>query len=209
MVIQNYELAVRDREGLVLEGDTYFGFFHPRALENQVGLPDVKAYSMTEAERTAAVSFPIPDRAPLPDRRWRMVDRVTALLPSGGPNGLGFAAGETDVDPSAWFFRAHFLGDPVWPGSLGLESLLQLLKVFAEARWGVDARTVFASPAPGAAHGWTYRGQVAPGSRVVSTQAWITAVDDARRRVTADGLLSVDGKPIYHMTGYALEALPG
>ena len=30
------------------------------------------------------------------------------------------------VDPSAWFFKAHFYQDPVIPGSLGLESLLQL-----------------------------------------------------------------------------------
>jgi 3-hydroxymyristoyl/3-hydroxydecanoyl-(acyl carrier protein) dehydratase len=209
MIIQNYELAVSDRDGIVLEGDTYFGFFHPRALENQVGLPDVKAYAMTAAERSAATSFAMPDRAPLPDRRWRMVDRITAMLPSGGPNGLGFVAGEADVDPAAWFFQAHFLGDPVWPGSLGLESLLQLLKVFAEARWGEDARAVFASPAPAGSHGWTYRGQIAPGCRVVTSQAWITAIDDARRRVTADGLLAVDGKPIYHMTGYALESLPG
>lgn len=209
MIIHNFDLSVHDRQGVVLEGDTYFGFFHPRALENQVGLTDVKAYAMSDAERAAAKAFPVPDRAPLPDRRWKMVDRVTALLPAGGPNGLGFVAGETDVDPSAWFFQAHFLGDPVWPGSLGLESLLQLLKVFADSRWGVDARTVFASPSLGTTHGWTYRGQIATGSRLVTTQAWITAVDDDRRRVTADGLLSVDGKPIYRMTGYTLELPPG
>ncbi|WP_165063605.1 beta-ketoacyl synthase N-terminal-like domain-containing protein [Paludisphaera rhizosphaerae] len=208
MIIQNYEMTVRDREGIVLEGDTYFGFFHPQALANQVGIPDVSPYVLTDEERAASRSFPIPDRAPLPDRRWRMVDRITALISQGGPGGLGFVAGETDVDPSAWFFQAHFLGDPVWPGSLGLESLLQLLKVFAEARWGLDERAVFDSPGIGAEHEWIYRGQIAPGSRLVATQAWITGVDDARRRVTADGVLSVDGRVIYRMSGYTLDVRP-
>ncbi|AMV37010.1 beta-ketoacyl synthase N-terminal-like domain-containing protein [Planctomyces sp. SH-PL62] len=206
MIIQHYEMSVRDREGVVFDGETYFGFFRLQALADQVGVREASPYAPTAEERAAFQPFPTPDRAPLPDRRWRMVDRITALSASGGPRGLGFVEGETDVDPSAWFFEAHFLGDPVWPGSLGLESLLQLLKVFAEARWGVDARAVFDSPGIGAEHGWSYRGQITPTSRLVTTQAWITGVDDARRRVTADGLLSVDGKVIYQMTGYTLDA---
>jgi 3-hydroxymyristoyl/3-hydroxydecanoyl-(acyl carrier protein) dehydratase len=35
--------------------------------------------------------------------------------------------GRIAVDPSFWFFKAHFFQDPVWPGSLGLESFLQLV----------------------------------------------------------------------------------
>ncbi|MDG3006242.1 beta-ketoacyl synthase N-terminal-like domain-containing protein [Paludisphaera mucosa] len=208
MILHHFDMSVRDREGVVFDGDTFFGFFPLQALENQVGIREASPYVLTPEDRAESRSFPLPDRAPLPERRWRMVDRIVALTMTGGPRGLGFAAGETDVDPSAWFFQAHFLGDPVWPGSLGLESLLQLLKVFAEARWGVDARTVFDSPGIGAEHGWTYRGQITPGNRVVTTQAWITGVDDARRRVTADGLLSVDGKVIYQMTNYTLDVRP-
>src|SRR5207253_6787657 len=49
--------------------------------------------------------------------------------------GLGLAVGRIAVDPDFWFFRAHFHQDPVWPGSLGLESFLQLLKYAAWKRW--------------------------------------------------------------------------
>ena len=35
------------------------------------------------------------------------------------------------VDPTSWFFKAHFHEDPVVPGSLGLESFWQLVKVYA------------------------------------------------------------------------------
>ena len=38
------------------------------------------------------------------------------------------------------------MDDPVWPGSLGLESLLQLLKVIACDRWGCTEGAVFESP---------------------------------------------------------------
>ncbi len=64
--------------------------------------------------------------------------------PAGGPKGLGFIRGTTDVNADAWFFKAHFFEDPVWPGSLGLESFLQLLKVVACAAvgWGRDAGAV-------------------------------------------------------------------
>ena len=68
-----------------------------------------------------------------------MIDRVDAFVPDGGPHGLGFIEGSKPVDPTAWFFKAHFYQDPVWPGSLGLESFLQLLKVVAAERWGGSA----------------------------------------------------------------------
>ena len=51
-----------------------------------------------------------------------------AIEPAGGDKGLGFVHGEKDVDPSEWFFKAHFFQDPVQPGSIGIESLLQLLQ---------------------------------------------------------------------------------
>jgi 3-hydroxymyristoyl/3-hydroxydecanoyl-(acyl carrier protein) dehydratase len=133
-----------------------------------------------------------------------MVDQVDAFIPDGGPRGLGFIEGSATVDPTAWFFQAHFLDDPVWPGSLGLESMLQLLKVVAVERWGAGPDAVFDSQGLGMEHGWTYRGQIAKTNRRVTTQAVITALDDERRLITADGLLRVDGKVIYQMSGFTL-----
>ena len=50
-----------------------------------------------------------------------MVTDVELFASDGGPQGLGFLRGTTPVNPEAWFFKAHFYQDPVWPGSLGLE----------------------------------------------------------------------------------------
>ena len=151
-----------------------------------------------------ARSFSLPDRSPFPDRRWRMVERIEALVDDGGPHGLGVIEGTIAVDPKAWFFQAHFLDDPVWPGSLGLESFLQLLKVVAAQRWGEGEDVTFESPGLGHTHRWVYRGQILPSSRQVTTQAVITARDDERRWIKADGLLLVDGKVIYQMNDFTL-----
>jgi 3-hydroxymyristoyl/3-hydroxydecanoyl-(acyl carrier protein) dehydratase len=206
MIIQHYEYSVRSGQTLVFDGETYFGFFHPEALAEQAGIREAVPYELTQEEASKARSFAIPDAAPLPDRRWRMVDRIESLVADGGPAGLGVIVGATEVDPDAWFFRAHFLGDPVWPGSLGLESFLQLLKVVAADRWGLDGDAVFDSPAAGQPHRWIYRGQILPTHGAVVTRTVITARDDRRRWLKADGHLLVDGKVIYQMNDFAIRA---
>jgi len=108
------------------------------------------------------------------------------------------------VDPERWFFQAHFFEDPVCPGSLGLESYLQLLKVAAVRRWNLGPDAVFETIAVGEEHEWVYRGQIVPKDHEVTVDAVITAVDDAQRILHADGFLVVDGRVIYQMKRFSL-----
>ncbi|MBL7650157.1 MAG: hypothetical protein JNK74_28660, partial [Candidatus Hydrogenedentes bacterium] len=101
-------------------------------------------------------------------------------------------------------FRAHFFEDPVCPGSLGLESFLQLLKVVAARRWDLGPDAVFETIAVGEEHEWVYRGQVIPKDREVTVEAVITSVDDSKRLLHADGFLVVDGRVIYQMKRFSL-----
>ncbi len=207
MIIQHFDFAVRDRVGPVYSGKTYFGFFTASALADQVGIRDARPYAPEERELLDAQHFDMPRTAPFADDRWRMLDRIDVLAPQGGPHGLGFMRGTLDVDPAAWFFDAHFHQDPVVPGSLGLESFLQLLQVRARERWGEEAR-VWQGIALHQPHAWTYRGQVIPTDRQVTVEAVITEIDDARRLLRADGFLSVDGRIIYHMADFTLTTRP-
>jgi 3-hydroxymyristoyl/3-hydroxydecanoyl-(acyl carrier protein) dehydratase len=207
MILQHYEFAVYCRDGLVYDGSAEFGFFHPDALTQQVGIRDARPYELSTDEKREAESFPFPVGAPYPDSRWRMIDQVDALVLGGGRHGQGFVQGSTRVDPDAWFFKAHFLGDPVWPGSLGLESLLQLLKVIVVARFGGGSQALFESPALGQVHRWTYRGQIVPTNKVVTVQAEIKAWDESKRLAVADGNLGVDGKIIYQMNDFSILTL--
>ena len=204
MILQTYEFAVHSAQGAVYEGSADFGFFPPRAMADQVGIREATVYRMSNEERSRVRSLSFPDREPFPEERWRMVDRVDEMLSDGGPLGLGLIRGSKIVDPSAWFFKAHFMNDPVWPGSLGLESLLQLLKLMAVYRWGADLGWRFESLVLGQTHRWTYRGQIVPTDHKVSVQAEIKACDNRLRRLVADGHLEVDGKVIYQMHDFAI-----
>ena len=206
MIIQHYSMALAsDRLGPLYEGTTYFGFFSDQALADQVGMRDAAIYEPSAAERERGLSFPIPRERPFPDNDFRMVDRIDLLVPDGGPEGLGWITGSIDVDPGAWFFEAHFYQDPVWPGSLGLEAFVQLLKTYAAQRWDLGEGTEFHTH-PSQRHRWSYRGQIIPGCQRVGVCASITAVDDERRTLTADGFLTVDGRTIYSMNDFSLGA---
>jgi 3-hydroxymyristoyl/3-hydroxydecanoyl-(acyl carrier protein) dehydratase len=205
MIIQSYAFEVRGTAGPVYRGTTTFGFFTRTALAQQVGLREARLHEPTADELARAECFAYRREAPFPDDRLRMLDRVDLLVPDGGPAGLGLLRASKDVNPQEWFFKAHFYQDPVWPGSLGLEALVQLLKVAAHRRWTGQSFEAMR----GAPHHWTYRGQVIPSSRRVTVQAEITGVADEARTLTADGFLMVDGLVIYQMRGFSLTVTPG
>lgn len=204
MIIQHYEMRVRDSHGDVYTGTTYFGFFAKPQLANQIGMPQAKVPWPNEDERRRAESSMLPHDAPFPAPMMRMVDRLE-FIPDGGERGLGLVVGRIAVDPTFWFFKAHFYQDPVWPGSLGLESFLQLLKIAAWKRWGKPRHPGWQTVALNCPHAWTYRGQVVPRDREVAVVLEVTAVDDHNRRLTANGFLTVDGRVIYQMTDFTLE----
>jgi 3-hydroxymyristoyl/3-hydroxydecanoyl-(acyl carrier protein) dehydratase len=200
MIIQNFAMKVTCRKGTVYEGTTYFGFFSEAALANQVGMPNAKPPVLTGP----AESGLLPHDPPFPAPVLRMVDRI-AYQPDGGRAGLGLVRGLIAVDPTAWFFQAHFYQDPVWPGSLGIESFLQLAKYTAWRRWGDPGPAGWQTVALNRPHEWTYRGQVLPTAKEVAVTLEVTGADDARRRLVADGFLAVDGRVIYRMSEFGLE----
>jgi 3-hydroxymyristoyl/3-hydroxydecanoyl-(acyl carrier protein) dehydratase len=181
-----------------------FGFFSREALAAQVGIRDASPYQPTVQETERGWSLIYPLTAPFPERQLRMIDRIELYIPDGGPAGLGYLRGVKEVDPAEWFFKAHFYEDPVTPGSLGLESFLQLVRFAAVERWGWKAGDRPVSLTLGKPHSWLYRGQVVPSNTLVTVEAWITAVDEAGRTLVADGFLSVDGRPIYRMNDFCV-----
>ncbi|MBI3557859.1 MAG: type I polyketide synthase, partial [Deltaproteobacteria bacterium] len=230
MIIQKYDLSLSRQGRVVYEGDTQFGFFSKEALAQQLGVRGARErrYLPTANELARAKRITLPGDGPvtpeqatklmqghgpaaaLPAQVYRMVTDAL-LLSDGGPQGLGFIRGETDVDPTTWFFKAHFYQDPVWPGSLGLESFLQLIKVYALDRWPELAATHRFEPIViGSPHSWAYRGQVVPQNKRVTVEASITKAEHGARGATvlANGFLSVDGIVIYEMTDFGLRLVP-
>jgi 3-hydroxymyristoyl/3-hydroxydecanoyl-(acyl carrier protein) dehydratase len=205
MIIQHYDMKVSDREGPVYEGTTYFGFFSKSALANQVGIRDARVPEPTFAESRRAESGHLPHDPPFPAPMMRMIDRIETYVPDGGRAGRGLVVGKIAVDPTLWFFQAHFYQDPVWPGSLGLESFLQLMKFAAWKRWKAVPPGGYQTVGLNRPHSWVYRGQVLPADHEVTVVLEVTAADDRAQRMTADGFLVVDGRVIYQMANFTLE----
>ena len=205
MIIQGYDFAVSDKYGLVYTGDTVFGFFSKQSLAQQVGVQGASLYQLTETDIGDAKKFRYPLESPYPETKLRMVDEIEIFVPHGGPHGLGYIRGNKIVDPGEWFFKAHFYQDPVCPGSLGLESFLQLLKVVAAEKWGTSSDSQFETVVCDEKHSWNYRGQIIPANKKVLIEAKVTAVDEENKTLKADGYLSVDGKIIYQLKDFSLK----
>jgi acyl transferase domain-containing protein/3-hydroxymyristoyl/3-hydroxydecanoyl-(acyl carrier protein) dehydratase len=206
MAILSFDVASHIDGRPVYSMQTSFGFFPHEALVGQVGLPT------TDEERAR---FEAPDEVPidrdrldagprmprLPEGRVRMVDRITGYWPRAGAAGLGRMRCEKLVDAGAWFFKAHFYQDPVQPGSLGLQAMLELLQAAMLARGMAEGISSprFEAVATSLPHVWKYRGQVLPENARVSVEVEITEArsEGATALAVANAWLWVDGKRIY------------
>ena len=78
------------------------------------------------------------------------------------------------------------------------------MKFAAVERWGWQGGAAVSAVAPERKHRWLYRGQVVPTNNQVTVSAWVTAVNEQERILTADGFLEVDGKLIYQMNDFTV-----
>ncbi len=226
MLIEHFDFMVLQDTETIYSGDTYFGFFTKQVLAQQVGIRNAEktAYTPSTDELRHSRSFNFDHEAPLfpedpgmdpaaslamPAKALRMIDRVDAFVPNGGPQGLGYIRGVKKVDPDEWFFKAHFFQDPVCPGSLGIESFLQLIKFTAINQWPHLSGTHRFEWIMGEPHSWSYRGQIIPENNTIEVDAVITKmVDTPVPTLYANGFLKVDGLYIYQMENFGMRLVP-
>jgi 3-hydroxymyristoyl/3-hydroxydecanoyl-(acyl carrier protein) dehydratase len=207
-------LADADAEPFYV-GQSLFGFFTATTLANQTGL-DQGEYVATWLERTGAAGGRVIDvaarraaGAPLcADRALALLDTVT-VIPDGGDFGQGYLHAVRPISSDDWFFDRHFWLDPVMPGSLGVEAVIQAIQ-----EWMVDegltdelVDPVFIVPAD-APLTWRYRGQILADDREMTLEVHVRDVrrGDGCVRVVADASIWKPGMRIYGLTGIAAEA---
>jgi acyl transferase domain-containing protein/3-hydroxymyristoyl/3-hydroxydecanoyl-(acyl carrier protein) dehydratase len=219
MIIENFRVRCHLGGREVYQLKTVFGFFPPEALAAQAGLPISAAQRelLTRAANVdvdlAALSAASADALRLPGKMLRMIDRIQGHWPQAGAAGLGQLRALKQIDSGEWFFKAHFFQDPVQPGSLGLEAMLQTLQyaLLQQLSPSQRAGARFESIALDRPHRWKYRGQVLPHHQQVTTTLELTEL-----RREADGWLAlgdaslwVDGQRIYEATGLGVRAVLG
>jgi len=148
------------------------------------------SYEQLIASGEGRLFGPQAGRLPLPP--MLMFDRVTRMDSDGGAYSHGRIEAELDIRPDLWFFDCHFHGDPVMPGSLGLDAMWQLIGFYL---------TWLRLPGRGRALGAgevKFSGEVGPHVKLVRYEIDIKRV--IRRKLNmaiGDARLLADGQTIY------------
>ncbi|WP_146151887.1 beta-ketoacyl synthase N-terminal-like domain-containing protein [Ahniella affigens] len=212
MIIESFEVHCWLGAQDIYRLKTVFGFFPEAALANQAGLPANPMHQQLRVEATPAAievaSADAASRLKLAKHMLQMIDRIEGYWPTGGKAGLGAARAVKDIDPGEWFFKAHFFQDPVQPGSLGLEAMVQTLAYVMLEQGMADGieSPRFETIATGFPHRWKYRGQVLPKHRIVQTTLEVIERGRDQRGpfAIAEASLWVDGQRIYEASGLGL-----
>ena len=211
LVSYKIECFVGDRP--VCDLTAGFGYFPSIALDAyQVGLPTTpdQRGGLTEE---CAVQVDLTDRPDrycagslrLPGPMLLMIDRITGFWRGEGSAGKGRLRAEKTVKPGDWFFRSHFYSDPVQPGSLGIEMMLQTLQFYViEEDLHREIEGAYFEPLPLDSHvTWKFRGQVRPENKRIVAEVDVVSIEPAAGGLTvlANGSLWVDGVRVYEAKG--------
>ena len=219
-IIQNFSFELSCDGEPFYQGKAVFGYFKGDALKNQLGIDNGKITQPWHVQNGIAAdsqinlldkqhrSFNAPEGQPhyrLAGGQLNFIDKAE-IVKAGGKAGLGYLYAERTIDPSDWFFQFHFHQDPVMPGSLGVEAIIELMQTYAIDQ---DLGAGFKNPKFGQILSdikWKYRGQINPLNKQMSLDVHITSVtdDNGKRIIMGDANLSKDGLRIYEVKDIAI-----
>ncbi|ABV88227.1 eicosapentaenoate synthase subunit PfaC [Shewanella pealeana] len=219
-IIQSFSFELSVDNEPFYRGTAVFGYFKGEALKDQLGLDNGKVTQPWHVANGVAATtkvnlldkncrhFTAPANQPhyrLAGGQLNFIDSVE-IVDNGGTEGLGYLYAERTIDPSDWFFQFHFHQDPVMPGSLGVEAIIETMQTYAISK---DLGAGFKNPKFGQILSnikWKYRGQINPLNKQMSMDVSITSVKDenGKKVITGNASLSKDGLRIYEVFDIAI-----
>ena len=106
--------------------------------------------------------------------------------PGEGKYGKGYAEATLQVSPNDPWFWCHFLGDPVMPGSMGLDAFLQLT-----GTWSFFSGEIYGR-ARALDGSYAYTGQVLPFNKKIYYRMDVNKLLKKKRLLLFDGHIAVD-----------------
>ncbi len=206
-IIQHFSFELLCNGLVFFKGTSSFGYFPAHTMANQVGLDGGET---RQPWFHSNLSCPKPldltnDIEALPAGRLRLIDDVV-IDPSGGIHNAGYIYGSRINSAADWFYACHFYQDPVMPGSLGIEAIVQAMRVFASLE-EKPFKTVY-FPA-GQEMTWKYRGQVLQTNKRMQLEVHFRKnwLESGVRYLSGDASLWADDRRIYEIHNMSL-AIP-
>ena len=219
-IIQSFSFELSTDGVPFYEGKAVFGYFKGDALKDQLGLDKGKVTQPWHVAKGIAADYTVdlldksgrhfnaPEGQPhyrLAGGQLNFIDKVE-IVDNGGTEGLGYLYAERTIDPSDWFFQFHFHQDPVMPGSLGVEAIIETMQTYAITK---NLGAGFKNPKFGQILSdikWKYRGQINPLNKQMSMDVSITSIKDVdgKKVITGNASLSKDGLRIYQVFDIAI-----
>ena len=131
---------------------------------------------------------------------------------TGAKDGKDIIFANKENKAQEWFYRCHFYQDPVMPGSLGIEAVLQSLAVYA-----IEAGLVKSTaqdqfvPSTNVPMVWKYRGQLTPTNKMIYLEIQVHTIRavDGQLSLVGDAKVWADATQIYEIKGAAINWIAG
>jgi 3-hydroxymyristoyl/3-hydroxydecanoyl-(acyl carrier protein) dehydratase len=217
-IIQKFSFDLSFENTLLYQGESSFGYFSPQAMSKQLGLdggrqtrPALEAAQVNQDIRVYMETNSEQPYLRLPGGKLQFLDKAAVIL-DGGRYGSGYVYASKEINPVDWFYDCHFYQDPVMPGSLGVEAMLQAIQIYAmDAKLGHGLHSPrFGQPANNRMI-WKYRGQITPAHQRMELEAHISGIERQGNEILlqADASLWVDNIRIYDVKQAAVSLLEG
>jgi 3-hydroxymyristoyl/3-hydroxydecanoyl-(acyl carrier protein) dehydratase len=198
IIIQKFGFELACEGDPFYQGEAAFGYFTPQALANQMGLDGGREaapwyqqgqQSSVDMRTVTGWQRATPDKPHyrLANEQLDFLDEFL-IVERGGQYGQGYVHARRRIDPQDWFFSCHFYQDPVMPGSLGVEAILQAMQIYAlEQDLGRHLNSPRFEQVLDHEIVWKYRGQITPDNKHMHLEVHISSIDTRDEQVTIIG----------------------
>ncbi len=224
-ILQNYTFECSVDGHVFYKGKSSFGFFPGEALATQVGLDNGTEVAPwfqqnnLEATQYQRINLnspygklklfrPAPEQPQLhlAGQQLNFLDNLI-IAKDSGEHGKGYIYASKEVRTYDWFFTCHFYQDPVMPGSLGVEAILQAMQTFVlQQGLAKDMVNPRFEQLQNHTTVWKYRGQILLDVKMMQLEVHIKSVEKngSELIVIGDAYLWRDGMRIYQLTDIGL-----
>lgn len=225
-IIQKFDFQLSAAGDPIFAGNAVFGYFPPEAMANQIGRDGgqetMPLFEQTGLGSSTGKSIVLANSTyyqpeigrpyyHLPEGKLKLL-REVFIDPEGGRSQKGIIYANKPIDPKDWFYACHFYEDPVMPGSLGVEAILEAMQVFAlQQDLGRELQNPRFDLVPDQTMDWKYRGQILQKTKIMKLEVHLTRIErtTSEVRVMGDASLWADRIRIYELKNVGIRLVEG